>query len=46
MGEAIAQGLGGLERERIISPELRELLSTKVQVMEGKEVREHGGGTA
>jgi hypothetical protein len=46
MGEAIAQGVGGLEREKVISTELRKLLSTKVQVMEGKEVREHGGGTA
>lgn len=46
MGEAIAKGIGGLETEKVISPELRGLLSTKVQVMEGREVREHGGGTA
>jgi hypothetical protein len=46
LGETIAKGIGGLEKEKVISPELRGLLSTKVQVMEGREVREHGGGTA
>ncbi len=46
MGAAIAKGIGGLEKEKIISPELRGLLSTKALVLEGREVREHGGSTA
>lgn len=31
-------------REKVISPELRGLLSRKVEVMNKKEVAEHGGG--
>lgn len=32
--------------ERVISPELRALLSRKVLVLDKREVEEHGGGTA
>ena len=31
-------------KERIISPELRQLLSRKVEVLDKKDVAEHGGG--
>ena len=34
------------EREKVISPELRRLLSREVQTMDKAEVQEHGGGTA
>ena len=31
-------------KERVISPELRGLLSRHVEVLEKKDVRQHGGG--
>ena len=34
------------EKERIISPELRGLLSTKVEVLDKQTVQEHGGGVS
>ncbi len=33
-------------KERIISPELRQLLSRKVEVLDKKDVAEHGGGVS
>ena len=44
-GEAVAKGIGGVEKERVISPELRQLLSRSVITMKKEEVQEHGGGT-
>jgi hypothetical protein len=32
------------KKEKIISPELRALLSRKVEVLDKKDVAEHGGG--
>ncbi|KAF1353122.1 rab-GTPase-TBC domain-containing protein [Delphinella strobiligena] len=34
------------EREKVISPELRQLLSRKVEKLDKSEVKEHGGGVA
>lgn len=34
----------GIARPKVISPELRALLSRKVDVMGKREVKEHGGG--
>ncbi|PGH12758.1 hypothetical protein AJ80_06582 [Polytolypa hystricis UAMH7299] len=34
------------ERARVITPELRQLLSKKIAVMDSREIREHGGGTS
>ena len=34
----------GKSKEKVISPELRQLLSTKVEVIDKKGVKEHGGG--
>ncbi len=31
-------------KEKVISPELRQLLSKKVEVLDKKDVAEHGGG--
>ena len=45
VGDAIAAGIGA-EKERVVSPELRALLSREVQRLDKKEVREHGGGVA
>ena len=42
-GEHVAAGIGA-EREKIISPELRALLTREVPKLDKKEVREHGGG--
>lgn len=42
-GEHIAAGIGA-EKEKVISPELRALLSREVPKLDKKEVREHGGG--
>ena len=44
-GAAAAPGVGDA-KEKVISPELRQLLSTKVITLSGREVQEHGGGTA
>lgn len=46
-GKAPANGTKpttGAEKERVISPELRALLSRKVEVLDKEEVRERGGG--
>ncbi|KAK4691649.1 hypothetical protein P7C71_g5392, partial [Lecanoromycetidae sp. Uapishka_2] len=37
-------GEGEAKKEKIISPELRALLSRKVEVLDKKDVAEHGGG--
>lgn len=42
-GTAAGETVGG-EGEKIISPELRELLSRRVAKLDKKEVKEHGGG--
>ena len=34
----------GKAKEKVISPELRQLLSRKVEVLDKKGVKEHGGG--
>ena len=34
----------GKAKEQVISPELRQLLSRKVEVLDKKDVAEHGGG--
>jgi len=39
----VAQGIGA-EKEKVISPELRNLLSRKVEKLDKAEVRAHGGG--
>lgn len=31
-------------KARVVSPELRDLLSRKVREMDGKEIKDHGGG--
>jgi hypothetical protein len=43
VGDHVAAGVGA-EKEKIISPELRALLSREVPKLDKKEVREHGGG--
>ncbi|KAK5172552.1 GTPase activating protein [Saxophila tyrrhenica] len=42
-GDFVAQGVGA-EKEKVISPELRILLSKEVPKLDKHEVREHGGG--
>lgn len=47
VGDHVAAGIGAQkenERERIVSLELRALLSREVPKLDKKEVREHGGG--
>lgn len=36
----------GKKKETVISPELRQLLSKEIIVMNGREIRAHGGGTS
>jgi hypothetical protein len=43
IGNAVAQGIGA-EKQKVISPELRGLLSRKVIVLDKNEVVQHGGG--
>ena len=43
VGDAVAQGMSA-EKEKVISPELRTLLSRKVEKLDKKEVKEAGGG--
>jgi len=43
VGEHVAAGVGA-EMEKVVSPELRALLSREVPKLEKTEVREHGGG--
>lgn len=43
VGDHVAAGIGA-EKERVISSELRALLSRDIPKLDKKEVREHGGG--
>ncbi|MCJ1392362.1 GTPase activating protein [Xylographa bjoerkii] len=45
IGKAVAQGIGA-EKQKVISPELRQLLSRKVVTLDKKELKEHGGGVS
>ena len=45
IGSAFAQGIGA-EKEKVISPELRTLLKREVEVLDKKQVKEHGGGVS
>lgn len=45
IGDHVAAGIGA-ENERVVSPELRALLSREVQKLDKTEVRAHGGGVA
>lgn len=42
-GKAVAQGIGA-EKQKVISPELRQLLSRNVVTLEKKDIAQHGGG--
>lgn len=45
VGDHVAEGVGAEKKEeRVISPELRVLLSREVPKLDKTEVREHGGG--
>ncbi|KAK0935662.1 GTPase activating protein [Friedmanniomyces endolithicus] len=45
VGDHVAAGIGAeKEDRRVVSPELRALLSREVPKLEKKEVRDHGGG--
>lgn len=39
-----SEGEPGKAKEKVISPELRQLLSRKVEILDKKDVAEHGGG--
>ena len=39
----MAKGIGA-EKEKVISPELRGLLSREIMKLDKKQVEEHGGG--
>ena len=43
VGDHVAAGIGA-EKEKVVSPELRALLSREIPKLDKKEVREHGGG--
>jgi len=43
VGDAIAQGIGA-EKEKVISPELRTLLSRKIDKLDKTQIKEHGNG--
>lgn len=43
-GSAAGEAESGKAKEKVISPELRQLLSRKVEVLDKKAVAEHGGG--
>lgn len=43
-GSASGEAEVGKAKEKVISPELRQLLSRKVEVLEKKDIKEHGGG--
>ena len=43
VGKAVAQGVSA-EKEKVISPELRQLLSRDVVLLDKKEIVQHGGG--
>lgn len=42
-GKGQAQDIGA-EKEKVISPELRNLLSRKVEKLDKTQIKEHGGG--
>lgn len=43
VGDHVAAGIGA-EKQQVISPELRTLLSREIPKLDKKEVQEHGGG--
>ncbi|MCJ1406480.1 GTPase activating protein [Ptychographa xylographoides] len=43
IGQVVAHEIGA-EKQKVISPELRQLLSRKVVILEKKTIVEHGGG--
>jgi len=43
VGDAMAKGVGA-QKEKVISPELRNLLSRKVEKLDKSEIVKHGGG--
>lgn len=43
VGKAVAQAIGA-EKQKVISPELRGLLSRKIITLDKQEVAQHGGG--
>ncbi|MCJ1285502.1 GTPase activating protein [Xylographa opegraphella] len=45
IGKAVAKGVGA-EKQKIISPELRQLLSRKIVTLDKKELEAHGGGVS
>jgi hypothetical protein len=42
-GDAVAKGIGA-QNEKVISPELRNLLSRKIEKLDKSEIVKHGGG--
>jgi hypothetical protein len=42
-GDAVAKGIGA-QKEKVISPELRNLLSRKIEKLDKSEIVKHGGG--
>ena len=45
IGKAVAQGIGA-EKQKVISPELRQLLSRKVVTLDKEQLKDHGGGVS
>ncbi|KAF2811748.1 RabGAP/TBC [Mytilinidion resinicola] len=43
VGDVVAKGIGA-DKEKVISPELRQLLSREVEKVSKAELKEHGGG--
>ncbi|KAI9657908.1 MAG: GTPase activating protein [Bathelium mastoideum] len=43
-GDAVAKGIGAEKQQKVISPELRSLLSRKVEKLDKAELKQHGGG--
>lgn len=41
--DAVTKGIGA-QKEKVISPELRNLLSRKVEKLDKSEIAKHGGG--
>lgn len=42
-GDAVAKGIGA-QKEKVISPELRNLLSRKIEKLDKSEIVKNGGG--
>jgi TBC1 domain family member 15 len=42
-GDAVAKGIGA-QKEKVISSELRNLLSRKIEKLDKSEIVKHGGG--